>query len=653
MAHMFRSFLSPSSYRTPPFPFRWWWMLLWLTLALLSPTRVLASNEVLTDLIVRKAFWEDKDGQADFFHAQRQTYTTYRGIFSRGYTSSVHWIRLTLAANTSRTGLIIKPIWLDSVTLFDPEKLPTSLTVGDQHINAVKARPELSYTFELPPSTQQRDVWLRLQTDSSHILIVEALPLDQAMKASAQNILWVAIYTSFQALILFLLAFLWWNQRDRLMGLYLLRHTVFTAYGTAYLGLPTLIFSDVLPPLFMDHLFVILAVCVGPLSIRFDVAFLRLYQPHKFWIGLLKVIMWSGAIVMLILLLGATQLALQINIWLMMTAVPVMSLVVLSTKPLQIAQEFPSRRVMLAYYVVVITSLPLGLFSLLGKFEFQAWGLYGLIVHGLITGVIMSVMLLLRSQRLAKHHQQVSWELRKTQQDMALEQRRREEQSQFLRMLSHELKTPLTIVSMAIGVRTNREESLEYASRAVRDMKAIIDRCVQADQLGELTMHQRHEGVDLPALITQSAEDIAQLASRMQFSVPADVPSLYTDRQVLNIVLTNLLSNAQRYSDELTPVVVHITPADHLKQPGLCVRVANTPGLAGWPDERMIFNRYYRSSGAQRKSGSGLGLYLSRQLTQSLGGTLEYAPSEQHVGFVLWIPLAPALTSYWSKTTIS
>lgn len=617
-------------------------MLLCLTLAFLGPSRAWASNDVSTDLIVRQAFWEDTEGRADFAHAQRQTYTPYRGLFSRGFTSSAHWIRLTLAASTSRMALIIKPTWLDSVTLYDPEGSPTPLTLGDHHTQAANAWPGLGYTFELPPSTRQRDVWLRLQTTSSHVLMVEALPIEQALKASAQDILWGALYTSVQGLILLLLAFMWWSQRDRLMGLYLVRHAVYTAYGTAYLGLPALVLSDAPSPSFMNHLFEVLVVGVAPLSILFDIAFLSLYRPHKFWMRLLKVIVWLGAIVMLILLSGATQLALKINVWLVMTAVLVILLAVLSTKPLQNVQVFPSRRVMLVYYVVVITSLLLGLVSLLGKVEFQAWGLYGLIVHGLITGMIMSVMLLRRSQRLAKHNERVSWELRQTQQDMALEQRRREEQSQFLHMLMHEIKTPLSIVSMAIGTRSNREENLEHAGRAVRDMNAIIERCVQADQIGELTLRQRHESVDLPGLIAESAQDIPSLASRMQLSAPADVPCLHTDRQLLKIVLTNLLSNAQRYSDERTPIGVHVTLVDRMMQPGLCVRVVNTPGLAGWPDERMIFNKYYRASGAQRQTGSGLGLFLSHQLTQSMGGTLEYAPSAHYVEFVLWIPIAPA-----------
>lgn len=231
------------------------------------------------------------------------------------------------------------------------------------------------------------------------------------------------------------------------------------------------------------------------------------------------------------------------------------------------------------------------------------------------------------------------WQLHKTQQEMALEQRRRDEQSQFLHMLMHELKTPLSIVSLALGTQNNREENLEHASRAVKDMKAIIDRCVQADQMGQLSLTLETQPVDLPSLIGQIAQGNPSLYGRMQLKLDPDRQALRTDAQLLQIVLTNLMDNAAHYSDPHTPILVDAVA--RREQHTVCVRlrIANTPGLAGWPDAAQLFGKYYRASGAQRESGSGLGLYLSRQLAQSLGGTLDYRPDEHHVAFELWIPL--------------
>jgi signal transduction histidine kinase len=51
-----------------------------------------------------------------------------------------------------------------------------------------------------------------------------------------------------------------------------------------------------------------------------------------------------------------------------------------------------------------------------------------------------------------------------------------------------------------------------------------------------------------------------------------------------------------------------------------------------------VFQKYYRSSGAQSISGTGLGLFLVASLAQMLGGTCRYLPDDTHVRFELWLP---------------
>jgi K+-sensing histidine kinase KdpD len=200
----------------------------------------------------------------------------------------------------------------------------------------------------------------------------------------------------------------------------------------------------------------------------------------------------------------------------------------------------------------------------------------------------------------------------------------------------------LSIISLALGNRNKREENLAHASHAVQDMKAIIDRCVTADQVGGLSLTQQRKTVDVVQLIRQQASTMPLLESRLHLMTANELPMLQTDEQLLQIILTNLLDNAAHYSDPLMPVIVELTQQKQAHQAGLCARVRNVPGLAGWPDAEQIFSKYYRASGAQRESGSGLGLYLSRQLAKSLRGSLTYEPHSQYVEFVLWIPLHPA-----------
>ena len=594
------------------------------------------------DLIEQRAFWEDTSAQANFETARSQTHTPFQGIFSRGYTDSAHWIRLTIAPSAQPVGLLITPAWLDEITLYDPASEGTPITVGDRHVSRNKALPGLGHSFQLPPSPEPREIWLRLKTTSSHLLSVKAIALDQVAQVSSRQIVWASLYAAILLLILLVLGSVWWVHRDRVLGVYVVRHAFYTWYGLAYLGIPTLLLSNKLSPAFFDLAFSLSAVLIVPMAVRFDVAFLSGYRPQKHLLWMLKGIGFVGLGVVLTLLAGHARLAMQLNALLLLTGTVVMLLTALSCKPNPSTERILSAKAMQAYYVIIFSSLVIGLINILGWFQVHEWSLYLLIQHGLMSGVMMTVMLSVRAQRMASQHQQTSWKLQKAQQDMALEQHRRQEQSQFLHMLMHELKTPLSVVSLALGTKNKREENLDLASRAIQDMKAIIDRCVQAEQLGHANLAQHQQAVDVPATIRQLAQTSPLLQARLRLEAAPALPQPQTDPQLLQIVLHNLLDNATRYSDPLTPILVSVQEVQQHGHAGLSVCVANTPGPAGWPDQAQVFSKFYRSKGAQRESGSGLGLYLAQQLSNSLSGTLIHAPSAQHVEFILWIPLSPA-----------
>ena len=93
-----------------------------------------------------------------------------------------------------------------------------------------------------------------------------------------------------------------------------------------------------------------------------------------------------------------------------------------------------------------------------------------------------------------------------------------------------------------------------------------------------------------------------------------------------------------RYSAADSPVVITLNKTEHEGVAAIRIEVANTPGASGWPDQGKVFQKYYRSPGAQRQTGTGLGLYQATRITQQLGGTLSYAPDSTLVRFVWSIP---------------
>ena len=118
-----------------------------------------------------------------------------------------------------------------------------------------------------------------------------------------------------------------------------------------------------------------------------------------------------------------------------------------------------------------------------------------------------------------------------------------------------------------------------------------------------------------------------------------DLPTCQTDVQLLNVILSNLMDNALKYSPVESTVSISATAEVQKGNAGLSISVCNQPGAAGLPDPGQVFNKYYRAPGAHGRTGSGLGLHISEGFARKLGGALRYEPGLDAVKFVLWIPL--------------
>ncbi len=114
----------------------------------------------------------------------------------------------------------------------------------------------------------------------------------------------------------------------------------------------------------------------------------------------------------------------------------------------------------------------------------------------------------------------------------------------------------------------------------------------------------------------------------------------HTDKQLLFIVLSNLLENACKYAPTDTPIRVRLqlVYAHDSSPTGLQLEVSNSPGNAGWPEADKVFEKYYRSPHARRQAGTGLGLFLVRNVVDILGGRIDYAPSNSEIRFVVQLP---------------
>ena len=125
----------------------------------------------------------------------------------------------------------------------------------------------------------------------------------------------------------------------------------------------------------------------------------------------------------------------------------------------------------------------------------------------------------------------------------------------------------------------------------------------------------------------------------MEISEKSGLSAVNTDHQCLHIILNNLLDNALRYGNQNGSVYIDVvSKRNKAGVAGVAFVVSNKTGIASWPDPDKVFQKYYRSAGAQSISGTGLGLFLVASLANMLGGTCQYVPDDMYVRFELWLP---------------
>jgi signal transduction histidine kinase len=296
------------------------------------------------------------------------------------------------------------------------------------------------------------------------------------------------------------------------------------------------------------------------------------------------------------------------------------------------------KSVVISYYLLIMAVLATSILPSLGLLQGTMLAIYGVLMYGLFSGLVMTSLLIVRSRQLERIRVEAANSLFLSRQQLAIEQKRRQEQTQLLSMLMHELKTPLAVIDMAVSTRSPDPRTSGYVSRAVGNIKGILDRCIQTDRMVEREFKLHIESINLSSQLKQWLLERSDGEQRIISHITPDL-LLNTDVQCIQIIVNNLIDNALKHGDSQSQVQVLLTQQEgEGAQPGLALSVTNNPGASGWPDAEQLFVKYYRSSSAQRQSGTGLGLYLSHTLATQLGGTLRYRPAVQTIRFELWFP---------------
>ncbi len=204
---------------------------------------------------------------------------------------------------------------------------------------------------------------------------------------------------------------------------------------------------------------------------------------------------------------------------------------------------------------------------------------------------------------------------------------------EFMSMVVHELRTPLSVLAMEVRVRQhqiaadnatffateNLSKMFERDQRQVRSLTRLIDDMLDVSQIQHGKLSIRRSKCDLTAMLRRVVAEMQGQRSDVAITLKADCADLHGewDEFRLEQVVVNLLTNALRYGGG-KPVLVELS-----QLPGAAaIRVSDHGVGIALEDSTRVFEQFVRVGDRLRTPGLGLGLYITKQLVEAHGGTI-------------------------------
>jgi len=204
---------------------------------------------------------------------------------------------------------------------------------------------------------------------------------------------------------------------------------------------------------------------------------------------------------------------------------------------------------------------------------------------------------------------------------------------EFMSMVVHELRTPLSVLAMEVRVRQhqvaagnatffspeNLSRMFERDQRQVRSLTRLIDDMLDVSQIQHGKLSIRRGSCDLAAMLRRVVAEVQGQRSDVPITLKAEGVDVVGewDEFRLEQVVVNLLTNALRYGAG-KPIRVELS-----QLPGAASIRVSDQGVGIAPDDKArVFEQFVRVGDRTRTPGLGLGLYITKQLVEAHGGTI-------------------------------
>lgn len=598
----------------------------------------------------------DKEGQMSPDEALNAlTWVPVAGALRIGYTNDYVWLRFDVRREGEVKDWLLSfsNALLDEVLLYRQRPDGWSVQFSGENLGrerwAVDARGVvLSVALD---SVAQETLLVRLRSKNALSSELTLWPRDSYDNVSRRQSIYYGLYFGLYIVLILFHAFFWGMTGEEQSGWYLSYLIFGTMVEALTAGLPQQIF---LMPVGLSDTMLGLSMCIAMVvAIKFSLLQLQI---DSYWPGLMSRFVRSGLVFAVIagvfILIGKFSVGVRV-----IQYVSMLIIVLFVTMAFWLlAHKHKPARIFLfffgIYYAGVIISYLRNLSLLPPNFFTEHCSSIGSILHM----VLMSLRLIGRYDGLRREKEAAQLAAIKAVRDLNeglekkveertidlceeidrriileselrvsldAERQMNEVKQEFVAMVSHEFNTPLAIIDTTAqqiarnldGPKGKLLERCQNLRNTVQRMMALVDRYLV----------DAREGADLPPfypvtcnviqLINKAREGWAYERVQVEYR---DLPiTVRCDEGLVLIALRNLLANADRHAPPGSPVCLWI---EGVTNGGLRIEVSNCGEAIPEDETPLLFLKFFRGRQAQRKQGSGLGLYIVRHIARMHGG---------------------------------
>ena len=220
--------------------------------------------------------------------------------------------------------------------------------------------------------------------------------------------------------------------------------------------------------------------------------------------------------------------------------------------------------------------------------------------------------------------------------------------TKFLSLVSHEFKTPLSSILTSATLiskyqlsdqQPKRDKHLDTIKNKVKYLDTILNDFLSVERLESGKVNYKFTTFPLSKLVNEVIYDANMLLKTGQnIRYPDNIDDVIIDfdEKILELILSNLIHNAIKYSPEYSPIDIQV---EHNKKMVTLKVIDQGMGIPK-EEQKYIFNRYFRAENALLTQGTGIGLNIVKGHLENLGGSIEFT-SEENMGstFSIQLPL--------------